>query len=125
MEYKTKEKSLKTKKLFAKYHLLQVMGRKTLAYYVIGQGVEGHGVGGAKKILNQALMILRVHHVWKTMRKKPKIMTQMGLCSSQHHGGSMTNSMKGDFPNTIRDVVQANHRNSAPGIDKCRCMIRG
>jgi len=32
---------------------------------------------------------------------------------------------KGNLPNTIRDVVQANHRNGAPGIDKSRRMIRG
>ena len=77
------------------------------------------------KIFNQALMFPRVHYVWKTMRKKPEIMARMGLCSSQRHGSAMMNSMKGDLPDTIWDVMQANHQNGAPGIDKSCCMIRG
>jgi hypothetical protein len=59
------------------------------------------------------------------MGKKPKIMAQMGLCSSQCYGNTMMNAMKGDLPDTIRDVMQANHQNSAPGIDKSYRMIYG
>ena len=56
---------------------------KHFAYYVIGQGVEGHGVGGAKKILSQTLVIPRVHRIWKTVRKKPKIVARASLWASQ------------------------------------------
>ena len=47
---------------------------KHFAYYIIGQGVESYRVAGAHEILNQALMLPRVHYVRKTMGKKPKIM---------------------------------------------------
>ena len=46
------------------------------------------------------------------------------LCSSQRHGSTMTNAMKSDLPDTIWDVMQTNHRNSAPSIDKSCHMIR-
>ena len=55
---------------------------KHFAYYIIGQGVEGHGVGGAKEILSQTLVIPRVYRIQKTMGKKPKIVARTGLCSS-------------------------------------------
>ena len=31
--------------------------RKHFAYYIIGQGVEGHGVGGTKEVLSQTIMV--------------------------------------------------------------------
>ena len=95
---------------------------KHFAYYIIGQGVEGYRVGGAREILNQTLMLPRVRRVWKTVGKKMKIVARMGLCSSQRHGSTMTNAVKSDLP-TVRDVMQANHRNSAPGIDKSHRVI--
>ena len=97
---------------------------KHFAYYIIGQGIESYRVGNVHKIFNQVLMLPRVRCVRKTMGKKPKIMARMGLCSSQRHGSTMTNAMKGDLPDTIQDVMQANHQNGAPGIDKSRHMIR-
>ena len=111
------------RKLFAKYHLLQATGQKTPSYYIIGQGVEGYRVGGAKEVLDQALMIPRVRRVWKTVGKKPKIVARAGLCSSQCHGSTMTNAMKSNLPDTVWDVMQANHQNGAPSIDKSRCVI--
>ena len=104
------------------YYKLQA--RKHFFYYIIGQGIESYRVGGACKIFNQALMLPRVHCVWKTMGKKPKIMAQTGLSSSQRHGSAMTNAMKGDLPDTIQDVMQVNHWNVAPSIDKSHCVIR-
>ena len=83
---------------------------KHFAYYIIGQNIESYRVGDTHKILNQALVLPRVRCVWKTMGKKPKIMTRTGLCSSQRHGGSTVNSMKGDLPDMIRDVVQRTTR---------------
>ena len=44
---------------------------KYFAYYIIGQGIESYRVGGVHKILNQALMLPRVHCVRETMGKKP------------------------------------------------------
>ena len=41
----------------------KLRARKQFAYYIIGQGVEGYRVGGARKILNQTLMLPRVRRV--------------------------------------------------------------
>ena len=87
----------------------KLWARKHFAYYVIDQGVEGHGVGGAKEILSQTLVIPRVHRIWKIMRKKPKIVARTSLCGSQRRGSTMTNSMKSDLPDVIQDVIQANY----------------
>ena len=37
----------------------KLWAKKHFAYYIIGQGVEGYRVGGAKEVLYQALMIPR------------------------------------------------------------------
>jgi hypothetical protein len=58
------------------------------------------------------------------MGKKLKILARMGLGGSQRRGSAMTNAMESNLPNTIRDVMQTNHQNDAPGIDKSRRMIR-
>ena len=87
-------------------------------------GSKGYRVSGVEEILDQALMIPRVCHGWKTMGKKPKIVARAGLCSSQHHGSTMTNAMKSDLPDTVQDVKQANHQNGAPGIDKSCHVLR-
>ena len=93
------------------------------AYYIIGQGVEGHGVSGAKKILSQTLMIPRVPRIQKTLRKKPKIVARMSLCGSQRHGSTMIDAMKSDLPDAIRDVIQANYWDGTSGVDKsCRVL---
>ena len=105
------------------YYKLQP--RKHFGYYVIGLGNKGYGVGGAEEILNQTLMISRVCRGWKTMGKKPKFMARMGLRSSQRHGGTMTNAMQSDLPDTVRDVVRANRRDGAPGVDESRRILRG
>ena len=101
----------------------KLWARKHFSYYIIGQGVKGYGVGGAKEILDQAFMIPRVHRVWKTMRKKPKIIARMGLCSSQRCGSTMANAMKSNLPNTFWDVMQTNHQNGAPGINESRRVV--
>ena len=62
----------------------KLRAKKHFAYYIIGQGVEGYRVGGAKEILNQELMIPRVRRVWKTMGKKVKIVVRAGS-PWQHH----------------------------------------
>jgi len=36
---------------------------KYFAYYVIGQGAKGHGAGGTKETLSQAITILGVHRI--------------------------------------------------------------
>ena len=57
------------------------------------------------------------------MGKKPKLVARMGLRSSQRHGSTMMNAMKIDLPDMVWDVMQANHRNGAPGIDKSLRVI--
>ena len=102
----------------------KIRARKYFAYYIIDQGDEGYRVSGAKEILNQALMIPRVRRVSKTARKKPKIVARAGLCSSQRRGSTMTNAMKSDLLDTVRDVMQVNHQNGTPSIDKSRRVLR-
>ena len=58
------------------------------------------------------------------MGEKPKIMARTGLSSSQRHGSTMMNAMKGDLPNMVWDVMQVNHQDVAPGIDKPHRVIR-
>ena len=58
------------------------------------------------------------------MGKKPKLVSRMGLRSSQRHGGTMTNAMQSDLPNTVQDVMQANHRDSASSNDESHHVIR-
>ena len=78
---------------------------KHFGYYIISLGNKGYGVGGAEEILNQALIIPRVRHGWKTMGKEPKFMARMGLRRSQRHGGTMANAMQSDLPDMVWDVV--------------------
>ena len=96
---------------------------KHFGYYIISLGSKGYRVGDAEEILGQTFMIPRVCCGWKTMGKKPKLVARTGLRNSQHHGSTMMNAMKSDLPNTVRDVVQANHRNGASRIDEsCRVL---
>ena len=124
MKYETKENHSRQGSCLLNITYYKLRVRKHFAYYIIDQGVEGYRVGGTQEILNQALMLPRVRCVRKTMEKKPKIMARTGLCSNQRHGSIMTNAMKGDLPDTIRDVMQTNHWNGAPGIDKSHRVIR-
>ena len=103
----------------------KLRARKHFAYYIVGQSIESYRVGSVHKIFNQVLMFPRVHCVWKTMRKKPKIMARTGLCSSQRHGSAMMNAMKGDLPDTVQDVMQADHWDGTPSIDESCRMVRG
>ena len=102
----------------------KLRAEENLAYYVIGQGIKSYRIGGTHEILNQALLLPRVCCVWKTMGKKLKILARTSLGSSQRHGSAMTNTMESNLPDTIQDVMQTNHQNGAPGIDKSRYMIR-
>ena len=101
MKYEAKEKSLKTKKLFANVTYYKLQARKHFVYYIIGLGSKSYRVSGVEEILDQALLIPRVCRGWKTMGKKSKLMARTGLRSSQHHGGTMTNAMQSDLPNTV------------------------
>ena len=103
------------------YYKLQA--RKHFSYYIIGQGIESYRFGGACKIFNQALVLPRAHCIQKTMGKKPKIMAQTGLCSSQRRSSTMTDAMKSALPDAVQDVVQANHWDGAFGVDESRCML--
>ena len=68
-------------------------------------------------------MIPRVHRIWETVRKKLKIVARTSLCGSQRRGSTMTNAMKSDLPDTIRNVIQANYWDATSGIDKsCRIL---
>ena len=81
------------------------MDREHFVHYVFSLGSEGYRVGGVEEVLDQALMVLRVFGGRETMGKKSKLMTRAGLCHSQCHGSTMTNTMKGNFSDAVWDVV--------------------
>ena len=124
MKYKTKENHSRRRSCLLNITYYKLRAGKHFAYYIIGQGVEGYRVGGARKFLNQMLMLPRVRRVWKTIGKKTKIVARMGLCSSQCHGSTMTNAMKSNLSDMVWDVVQANHRHGTLGIDKSCHVLR-
>jgi len=59
------------------------------------------------------------------MGEKPKFMARMSLRGSQRHGVTMANVVQSDFPDVIRDIVQANQRGGASGIDESRRVLCG
>ena len=123
MKYEAKENDSRQRNCLLKITYYKLRAEKHLGYYIIGLGNKGYGVGGAEEILNQTLMISRVRRGWKPMGKKPKFMARMGLRSSQRHGGTMTNAMQSDLPDTVWDVMQANHQDDASGVDKSHHVI--
>ena len=50
-------------------------------------------------------------------------MARTGLRSSQHHGGTMTNAMQSDLPDTVWDVMQANYRDGASCVDESHRVL--
>ena len=123
MKYETKEKSLKIEELFANITYYKLRAEKHFGYYIIGPGDKGYRVGGVGEILDQALIISRVSGGWSPTGKKPKIVVGVNLRSNQRHGSTMTNAMKSNFSDVVWDVMQANHWNDAPGINKSRRMV--
>ena len=124
MKYETKEKSLKTEKLFANITYYKLLAEKHFGYYIIGLGDKGYGVSSTEEVLNQAFIIPRVRHGWKTMGKEPKLVARMDLRRSQCHDSTMANAMQSDLSDMVRDVVQANHWDGASGVDKSHRMLR-
>ena len=62
MKYETKEKSLKTEKLFTNIIYYKLWARKYFGYYIIGLGDKGYRVRSTKEILNQAFIIPRMRY---------------------------------------------------------------
>ena len=104
---------------------LRLFTPKQFAHYIIGQSIESYRIGSAKEFLNLTLMILGGHYIRETTRKKPKILTRAGLCSSQHCGSTMANTMESNLPDVVWNVMQTDYRNGAPSIDKSRRVIYG
>ena len=124
MKYETKENSLKTERLFANITYYKLRTEKHFSYYIIGLGDKGYGVSSTEEILNQAFIIPRVRRGWKTMGEEPKFVARMGLRRSQRHGGTMVKAMQSNLPDMVWDVMQANHRDSASGVDESRRVLR-
>ena len=118
MKYEAEENHSRRRNCLLNITYYKLQARKYFGYYIVGLGSKGYRVGGAKEILDQAIMIPRVCRGWKTMGKKPKFMARVGLCSSQCHGGTMMNAMQSDLPDTVSDVMQANHRDGASSVDE-------
>ena len=121
---KQKKKSLKTENFFANITYYKLRSGKHFGYYIIGLRDKGYGVSNTEEILNRAFIIPRVRHGWKTMGEEPKFMARMGLCRSQRHDGTMANAMQSDLPDMVRDVMQANHRDGASGVDESHRVLR-
>ena len=103
------------------YYKLHI--RKHFVYYIIDLGGQGYRIGGVEEILDQSLIIPGVPDDWSSTRKKPKIVAGVNLRSSQCHGSTMTNAVKSDCSDAVWDVMQASHRNGAPGIDESCRMV--
>ena len=101
MKYETKENNSRQRSCLLNITYYKLRAEKHFAYYIISQCVEGYRVGDAREILNQTLMLPRVRSVWKTVGKKMKIVARMGLCSSQRHDSTITNTMKSDLPDMV------------------------
>jgi len=96
---------------------------KHFAYYVIGHSIESYRIGSAREFLSQTLMIPRGHCIRETMRKKLKIVAKACLCGGQCRGSTMTDAMKSNLSDAIRDVIQINYWDGTSGIDKsCRVL---
>jgi hypothetical protein len=122
-EYRAKEESLKTKKLFASFYYYKLRVGKHFVHYVFSLGSEGYEVGDAEEVLDQALMVLRVFGGWETMGEKSTLETRAGLCNSQCHGSTMTDTVDGNFSDVVWDIVQTNHRHVTPVIDESFCIL--
>ena len=105
MKYEIKGKSLKTEELFANITYYKLWAGKHFGYYIIGLGDKGYRVSSTEEILNQALMIPRVHRSWEAMGKEPKLMARMDLHRSQHHGSTMANAMQSNLSDTVWHVM--------------------
>ena len=123
MEYKTKLKSLKTERLFANITYYKLWARKHFGYYIIGLRDKGYGVSRIEEILNQVFIIPRVRHGWKTMGKESELVARMSLHGGQCHGGTMANAMQSNLSDSVLDVVQADHRNGASGVNEARRTV--
>ena len=51
-EYRAKEKSLKTKRLFASFSYYKLKAKKHFVHYVFDLGSKGYRVGGVEEILD-------------------------------------------------------------------------
>ena len=58
------------------------------------------------------------------MGKESKLEARVDLHRDQRHRGTMANAMQSNLPDTVRDVVHANHRDGASGVDESRRIIR-
>ena len=92
--------------MFASFSYYKLKAREHFVHYDFSLGSKGYGVGGVEEVLDQALMVLRVFGGRETMGKKSKLVTRAGLCNSQCHGSTMTNTMKGNLSNVVWDIVQ-------------------
>ena len=52
MKYEAKEKSLKTKELFADITYYKLRDKKHFAYYIISLGIESYIVGNVKEVID-------------------------------------------------------------------------
>jgi hypothetical protein len=67
-------------------------------------------------------MVLRVFGSWETMGEKSKLVTRAGLCNSQCHGSTMTDTVEGNFSDVVWDIVQMNLAGT-PVIDESFCIL--
>ena len=96
-----KGKSLQTKGLFASFSYYKLRAGEHFVHNVFGLGSKGYGVGSVEEVFDEALMVLGMVGGWKTMGKKSKLVTRVGLHNSQCHGSAMTNIVKGNFSDAV------------------------
>ena len=116
MKYKAKENHSRWRNCLLNITYYKLRAEKHFAYYIIGLGVESYRVGGAEEIINQALMIPRVAAAGKPWGRNRSSWPKRACTAA--------NTMQSGLLNTVRDVVQANHRDGASGVDESRRVLR-
>jgi hypothetical protein len=119
MKYETKEDHSRQGNCLLKITYYKLRAKKQFSHYIIGQSIESYRASGAIEFLNQTLMILERHCIRETMRKKPKVVTRVGLCNSQR----CSSTMESNLLDAVWNVMQTDYQNGAPDIDKSRRVI--
>ena len=68
-------------------------------------------------------MLLRAIAQWETSLHGVELVPSLDLCRGQRHRRTMMGTMKGDLPNTDRDILESSGDRGTPRIDGIRGQI--
>lgn len=96
---------------------------KDLIYTAIGINIIADSFGYPFEVVDQLIVISRLVSIREDMLQKAQLLPSTDLCDCQGSCGPMTNSMGGDFPETVWNVLEPIDEQSAFGIHCLRCAI--